>query len=397
MIYFWWITGTLIGLVWVWRVTETIIHLPSLPDLTRPEWDIHPDPAPRISVVVPARNEEECIRQCLTSLLKNEYPDFEIIAVNDRSTDGTGVIMDELAASPTNKDGRLHIIHVKELPVGWLGKTHAMWRAAAQSTGEWLLFTDGDIFYRKDTLRRSVACAEKQGADHFVLFPTMLMETFGERMMIGFFQVMFVFGCRAWKVADPNARDFIGAGAFGLVRRSVYEAVGTFERMRLEVIDDLMLAYRVKKSGYAQRIAFAPGMISLRWGKGALGIAGNLTKNSFSFFQFNWFYAFIGVAAFSLLNLGPFLGAVFAPGWAKAGPMAALIMMFLLYVGFSRKSNVSPLFMLLHWVSTGLFAITVFRSAWQAKFGGGVTWRGTQYSVKEIIVARERTLQIDPK
>src|SRR6185312_7238007 len=112
-------------------------------DLSQPAWDATGTSLPRLSVVVPARNEAEHIRACLTSLLALDYPDLEVIAVNDRSTDATGSIMDEVAAMPESS-GRLRIIHVTELPLRWLGKTHAMWKAAAQATGDWILFTDGD-------------------------------------------------------------------------------------------------------------------------------------------------------------------------------------------------------------------------------------------------------------
>src|SRR5262249_6223146 len=151
----------------------------------------------------------------------------EVIAVNDRSTDRTGEHMDNVASLP-EAHGRLKVVHVSELPPGWLGKPHAMWTAANAADGEWLLFTDADVLYRPDVLRRTLAYAEAERADHVVLFPRMIMHSPGERMMIAFFQTLFVFGHRPWKVADPKTKDHMGVGAFNLVRRSVYESVGTY-------------------------------------------------------------------------------------------------------------------------------------------------------------------------
>ena len=202
--------------------------MPRIADVARPEWDRKPPtPAgePRVSIIVPARNEERDIRATLERLQELDYSNYEVIAVDDRSTDRTGKIMDEVAADAALRD-RLRILHVSQLPVGWMGKTHAMWTAANEATGDWLLFTDADVLFKPESLRRVVAYAEAEKADHVVLFPRMIMEHAGERMMIAFFQALFVFGHRPWKVADPGAQDHMGVGAFNMVRRPVYEAVG---------------------------------------------------------------------------------------------------------------------------------------------------------------------------
>ena len=107
--------------------------------------------------------------------------------------------------------------------------------------------------FRPDCLRRAIAYAEAERADHLVLFPRTIMKRPGEKMMLAFFQLMFVFGHRPWKVADPKAKDHIGVGAFNLVRRSVYEAVGTYEALRFEVVDDMKLGKVIKNAGFRQR------------------------------------------------------------------------------------------------------------------------------------------------
>jgi len=162
---------------------------------------------------VPACNEEDTIAETLRRLLALDYANYEVIAVNDRSTDRTGEIMTGIAATP-EAHGLLRVIHIEQLPEGWLGKTHAMWSAGQQATGEWVLFTDADVLFKPDALRRAVAYSESEQADHVVLFPQMIMKRPGEKMMIAFFQTLFVFGHRPWKVADPRTKDHIGVGAF---------------------------------------------------------------------------------------------------------------------------------------------------------------------------------------
>ncbi|MCU1287127.1 MAG: glycosyl transferase, family 2 [Acidobacteriales bacterium] len=378
------IAGGLLGAVWFWRLVDAALGMPKVDDINRPEWDVPTgQSAPRVTVVVPARNEAEGIQQCLSSLLALDYPNYEVIAVNDRSTDRTGEIMDEIAATEAGKK-RLKVIHVTELPARWLGKTHAMWTAGLQATGEWILFTDGDVVYRADTIRRAIAYAEKSAADHLVLFPTMIMKSAGERMMIGLFQIMFVFGNRPWKVADPDAFDFIGVGAFNMIRKSAYEKIGTFEIMRLEVVDDLWLGKAVKQHRLAQRIVFGSGLISLRWAKGAMGVVGNLTKNFFALMRFNWAIALGAALALAFLNLGPFVGIALAPGWQKLGYGVALASIAGMYCGMSRKSKVSPIYFFAHPIGAVLLIYTLVKSTWLALTQGGVTWRGTKYGLAEL-------------
>src|SRR5580704_15029432 len=291
MVYFYWIAGVVLALAWFSRIVDASLGMPSVADVSLPEWDrnpVTPGGNPRVSIIVPARNEEDVIEPALKALLALDYDNYEVIAVNDRSTDRTGEIMDGIAErlhlsqkareiGQANPAASLRVLHHRELPSGWLGKTHAMWTAANQADGDWLLFTDGDVLFKPDSLRRALAYAEAEMADHVVLFPRMIMKRPGEYMMIAFFQTMFMFGHRPWKVADPKARDHMGVGAFNLIRRGVYEAVGTYEALRMEVLDDMKLGKVVKNAGFAQRNVFGSDLISIRWANGAMGVVNNLT------------------------------------------------------------------------------------------------------------------------
>jgi cellulose synthase/poly-beta-1,6-N-acetylglucosamine synthase-like glycosyltransferase len=384
--YFHWIAGTLLGLAWGSRVVGAALGMPKVPDVALPQWDrnpVSPRGNPRVSVIVPACNEEETIEQGLTQLLALDYDNYEIIAVDDRSTDRTGEIMDRVAASSLAQ-GRLHVIHIDSLPSGWLGKTHAMWTAGQQATGDWLLFTDADVLFKPDALRRALAFAESEPADHVVLFPRMIMKRPGEKMMIAFFQTLFVFGHRPWKVAEPDTKDHMGVGAFNMIRRSVYEAIGTYQALRFEVLDDMKLGKVVKMAGYAQRNVFGEDLISIRWAKGALGVVRNLTKNFFAVMSFQWPRAVLSCLALAFLNLMPFLGVCLAHGWARVPYAIALLSMFLIYYGMSGMSAVPSYYFFLHPLSTLLFVYTMLRSMMVTLWHGGVTWRGTKYPLEEL-------------
>jgi glycosyltransferase involved in cell wall biosynthesis len=409
MIYFYWIAGTVLALAWFSRIVDAALGMPSVGDVSRPEWDRNPVSAagnPRVSIIVPARNEEETIGQSLNALLALDYDNYEVIAVNDRSIDRTGEIMDSLrknphfwqhrpevghtnAHPPAKNAGRVgqpgyFVIHHSELPPGWLGKTHAMWTAANQATGDWLLFTDADVLFKPESVRRALVYAEAERADHLVVFPRMIMKRPDEFMMIAFFQTMFVFGHRPWKVADPNTRDHMGVGAFNLVRRSVYDAVGTYEALRMEVVDDMKLGKVVKNAGFAQRNVFGGDLISIRWARGARGVVNNLTKNFFAVLSFQSWRTILSAIALVFINLGPFLGILLAHGWARLPFAIALGSMFAIYVGMSWRSSVPPYYFLLHPVSTVLFTYTLLRSMVLTLWHDGIEWRGTKYPLEEL-------------
>jgi len=414
MTYFYWITGVILALAWFSRIVDAALGMPSVADVSRPEWDRDPVlPAGnlRVSVIVPARNEEETIEQALRSLLALDYDNYEVIAVDDRSTDRTGEIMERVARSPHSTENALsgapsstqihpvaqnatrveqsrfpslRVIHLAELPPEWLGKTHAMWTASNQASGEWLLFTDADVLFKPDSLRRALAYAEAEAADHVVLFPRMIMTRPGEYMMIAFFQTMFMFGHRPWKVADPSTDDHMGVGAFNLVRRRVYDAVGTYEALRMEVLDDMKLGKVVKKKGFRQRNVFGGDLISIRWGRGAFGIVNNLTKNFFAILSFQWWRTLLSAFGLAFLNWGPFLGIGLAHGWARLPFGIALASISLIYIGMSWRSSVPPYYVLLHPVSAAMFTYTLLRSMCLTLWNDGIVWRGTKYRLEEL-------------
>ena len=383
---FWWLLGGALAAVWLDRMQDAARGMPRVADITRPEWDRHLQPTPRVSIIVPGRDEQEHVEAALASFAAQDYENLEIIAVDDRSRDSTGEIMERVAreAIVARPGLRFEVIHIRELPASWLGKTHAMWLGAQRATGEWILFTDADVKLRPDALRRAIAYAEEVKADHLILFPTHALETIGESMVIAGFQMLFVFGHRPWKVSDPRTKDTMGLGSFNLVRRSVYETVGTFRALRMEVVDDVKLGERVKAGGFSQRAVLGPGLLDLRWGQGARGIVRNLTKNLFAVLHYRRPRVLGACLMLVVLNVLPFLGIWLAQGWSKTGFSIAVAALALLYVGTYRTSRISPLYALLHPVNSLIIGYALLRSTASTMWHGGVVWRGTRYSLEEL-------------
>jgi glycosyltransferase involved in cell wall biosynthesis len=371
------------ALGWLFKLLEAIRGLPTIPDLIKPEYDVDPFGQLSLIVIVPARNEAPNIAACLTSLVDQDYANLRILAVDDRSTDETGAIMDALA---TTHADRLGVIHVSELPAGWLGKTHAMALAArtaiARYSPDYLLFTDGDVLFSPDILRRSLAHVEATQADHFVLMLTALVKSFGEAMILAHLQAMSVFGPRLWRVADPKARDAIGVGGFNLIRTAAYLQLGGFDAMPMEILEDVNLGRRVKLAGLRQRVAAAPGAVAVHWAAGLFGIVNGMTKNLFALFHFRPALLLAAAVSFAGFCLAPCV-FVFVPG-LRLPAVINLVAIFGLYVLSSRRSRISPAFAVFYPVSATLLAYSMLRSMVLTLVQGGVIWRGTFYSLAEL-------------
>ncbi|HTE05346.1 MAG TPA: glycosyltransferase, partial [Planctomycetota bacterium] len=204
--------GCLLWLAMAAAMVRVLAVVPVLGRLTPPA----PARWPPLSLVVPARDEQDGLLDAARSRLASDYPALELVLVDDRSRDGTPALVDALAA----EDGRVLALHVRELPAGWLGKVHAMEVGARAAAGEWLLFTDADVHLAPGALRAAVALCEERGADHLVVLPQIWSSGALLDAVVASFGRLFVLGCRLWAVSDPESTASTGVGAFNLVRRS---------------------------------------------------------------------------------------------------------------------------------------------------------------------------------
>jgi glycosyltransferase involved in cell wall biosynthesis len=378
------LSAWLIALAWLWKALTSAIGLRRIPDLTAPAHNRTPPNRPSIAVIVPACNEEKNIGACLNSLLEQDYVDVHLIAVDDRSTDDTGAIMDALAA---NHPDKLTVLHITELPTGWIGKTHAMAYAARHAISlhhpAYLFFTDADILFRPDTLRLALSQAVATQADHFVILPTTIIKSAGEGMLLSYLQVMGLWAVRLWRVSDPTAlRDAVGVGAFNLVRTPVYQELGGFEALRMEVVEDLALGTRIKRQGFRQRIATGPGLVSVHWASGVSGIVNGMTKNLFAILRYNPVIVLLSCLWITLFCMAPV--AFLALPQTRTPAILTLASIAFLYFLSSRQSRVSPWNAVFFPLSASLIAYSILRSMLITLKQGGVTWRGTFYPLSEL-------------
>jgi glycosyltransferase involved in cell wall biosynthesis len=375
-----WITA----LAWLWKAITAARGLPRIPNLLEPRFDLAPPGTPSIVVIVPARNEEQALPACLDSLLQQDYSNLRILAVDDRSNDATRTIIDTLAAQ--NPD-RLRALYVKQLPEGWLGKPHAMALAARHAIAveqpDYLLFTDADVLFQPQAIRRSLAQAVATEADHFVTFPTPIIKTIGEGTLLSYLGVMGLWATRPWLASDPHAkRDSIGIGAFNLLRTTAYQQLGGFDSLRMEILEDLTLARRVKLAGLRQRVAIAPGMVSLHWAPGARGVVNVMTKNLFAVFRFHLSFVLLAALWLALFCLAPVVFLAFSE--TRFAATLTLVSIAALYALSNRHSKVSPWYAALFPAGAALFLYSLLRSTFITLFKGGITWRGTFYSLSEL-------------
>jgi glycosyltransferase involved in cell wall biosynthesis len=376
-----------LALAWIFRAIEFLYHYAEVPDLLNERYAGRPEDEPdwpRLAVIVPALNEEAAIGECLRSLLASREVRLEVVAINDRSTDATGAIMEQVAREAAHPacPHSLDVIHIRELPEGWLGKPHALARGAAQATAPFLLFTDADGFFAPDALARAMRLVEQAQADHLVLMPTPILKSPGERMMLGMMQALAIWPTRLWKIPDPHARDSIGIGCFNLVSREAYQGIGGFSAMRMEVLEDLRLGYLIKHHGFRQRVAFGKDMLRLHWAPGAFGILHGLTKNFFAMCRYRTILMAGAMGSLATVTLVPVLGLFLGP--TELPSLLILLVLAGVYTRYSERSGISPAYLLLFPVASCLILYGMARSTVITLVHGGVSWRGTFYPLDEL-------------
>lgn len=336
-----------------------------------------PDPPqwPLVSMIIPARDEGAKIEAALRSVLAIDYPNLELIAINDRSRDETGRIMDRLAA----EDPRLRVTHVMELPKGWLGKNHAMHAGAQAARGEYILFTDGDIHFGADAIRRAIRYMTHTEADHLCIPPNMIPGTYFENALIAYFILLFLVGTQPWLIPTKFRHAYAGVGAFNLLRRKSYDALGGHVPIRLDVLDDVKLGKMVKRNGMRQEILNADDRVLVKWQDSAWQVIKGLEKNGFATMD----YSVTRLARVSLFTLGislaPYLGLVLIPNASAWGFIATLLFLHTIYAVLAYKSGCRGWVTFAFPFASVAMIFAFWRSAVVTLRQGGVRWRDTFY------------------
>ena len=357
---------------------RSLLRLSSLPPVAD-------NRAPMISVIVAARNEERNIRDGLNSLLAQDYPNVEFMVVNDRSSDQTGVIVDQIARD----DRRVKAIHLTELPGGWLGKTHALHCGAQRATGEWLLFTDADVVMERSVIGRAAGYVRSTGIDHLAIaplpqMPGTLLNMFGGAFALFRRGLPHLLAAKPWKARDPKSPRHVGIGAFNLVRVGAYRAAGGHQAIAMRPDDDMKLGKLIKKHGFRQEIVLGDGLITVEWYSSVRELVRGLEKNTFAGMEYNLPMVALACAAQLAMFFWPFLALVVTRGatfWINIAIVGLLLLLYVDNAHFHRLKR---------WHCIGLpatallFQYIIWRATLKTLVDDGIDWRGTHYSLREL-------------
>lgn len=347
-----------------------------------------------LSIIVAARDEADTFRHELEVLESLDHPNLELVLVDDRSTDATGRIMDEVAAS----DPRVRALHVDTLPDGWLGKVHALEQGRQVAEGQWLLFTDADVELAPDLPRRVVATAERLALDQLALLPVVRSDGWLVAGVVATFARWLLVGTRLWRAADPDRPDAFGVGACNLVRASAVDAMGGLGAIRMDIADDAALAHQVAADGGRTMLASGVDLVEVRWQQSVSSMVVGFEKYGGSGGVGSIPLA-IALATLALIGeLAPWLAVGcairFGGGSAAAIALATIVAATVLGVAAARRSGApakgaatGPLGpMLVWWMQV--------RAAVLERVRGGVVWRGTFYPTEQVRAGKRYQLPI---
>ncbi|MDQ3651966.1 MAG: glycosyltransferase [Acidobacteriota bacterium] len=340
--------------------------------------------APLVSILVPARNEEHrVLEQSIRSMLAQDYGRFEVVAVNDRSTDATGIILRSIARS----DQRLRVIDGVEPPAGWLGKPHALQQALDEARGEWVLATDADMIFHPRALRTAMTHAVRGSYDAVTLLPDVDCLSFWEKVFMPAFGWFMLMALPLERVNDPARPESLGVGGFFLIRRAMLEGVGAYRAVRNEVAEDLRTAEVLKGAGARLRVEYAPDLASTRMQTNFREIWEGFTKNLFAGAKFSFWRALAGACGVLLFSVAPALLAVFCAlklmtgagyGWWQLFIPTALVWIIQVatFALINMSWHIPARYALTMPLGHALFVAILINSAVRIASGSGVTWKG---------------------
>lgn len=346
--------------------------------------------APGISILVPARNEERTLAEALESFLRLDYPNYDVILVDDDSTDHTGEIAERCAQLPESA-GRLKVIHNRDLPSGWRGKVHTLHLAAQAATGEWLLATDADVIFHPQILRMAMSCALHKDAQLVSLLPEIEFGSFAERVVLPAFSFLLALLFPLRLVNNPESSRSFAAGGFILMRRDDFEALGGYASLRDVVIEDLGTSERFKRTGRRIQVALTRRLFRTRMYHGWREIWEGLGRSAFEGTGFSISKVIVGLGVGNVLAALPWAAAAsltfrdLAVGIPLSDDAALLLALgacavsALVYLPYLLFLRVSPLYVFTLPLACLFYSGVAINSTWISVMGRGVPWKGRHY------------------
>lgn len=360
------------GVVVLGSTMRGLLRLPLLRHVESPERERWPS----LTIVSPACNEEKHVQSAVASMLALDYPDVSVVAVDDRSTDATGALLDALAKDHP----RLTVLHLTQLPDGWLGKLNALDQGVARSTGDWLLFMDADAHLSGQALKRAISYADARHVDCLSVVPQIATCGFVGDAVFDVSLALLSGNGRLRTVRDPRSRHVAATGAFILVRRTAFAKTPGFSWLRLEVADDFGLALMIKSHGGTCDIINGRGEVTLEWYSSFGEMTRLMQKNLFAIMANFSLLRAIGVAALAAwMPLSLLALALPVEPALHLIPLTGAACMTLATVLAARATGRS-LFPALCWpigfIGTGWMSL---RSGVIGHRIGGIQWRGVVY------------------
>lgn len=360
------------------------VNLAAFPRLSRQASGPLKDPAPRVSIVIPARDEAADIERTVGSHLAQDYPDFHVVVVDDRSQDGTA----EIVAAIAREDPRVTLVRGVEPPAGWLGKPHALWQGARVADGDLILFADADVRYEPRALSEAVAVMRNRGLDLLAFFPRLEARGFWENVLMPYLAVAVFLGL-GFLARVRRCPIALGAGAGNLIRRRTYDAVGGHAALRDSVVDDVRLAGTVKRAGFPVAAFRAEDRVFVRMYEGFRGVWNGFTKNV------AWVYTgFGGLLLFALtvvllaISIAPAVVLLVAAAGVAIPKSDVLLATAIFASSVVLRLTLaailgSPLWPApTHPIMTAVWAGLMGRSLFQRFIRRRLTWRGREFDAR---------------
>ncbi len=335
---------------------------------------------PSVSLIVPACNEEVHLAEAITSFLEQSHAKIEIIVVNDRSTDNTGKILNELKSKHKN----LTAIDIETLPDGWMGKIHALHCGAAQATGDYLLFTDGDVGLEKTTVSRALNHMITHRLDHLsLIFKNITRGIVLNGLILesgaGLIQLF-----RPWLARKHSSPNFMGVGAFNMVKREAYQAIGGHHSIRMHPVDDIMLGKIIKRNGFTQDCLLGTDFVTVPWYDCIVAMVNGLMKNVLATINYNLLMVPLLLLVMIILNILPLWGLLLAQGYTQALFLVIVLIKLVAFYYGTRLLQISPLCALATIITPYISIYIVIKAAWFNFRDNGIYWRGTHYPLSQL-------------
>lgn len=369
-----------VGLILVWTIllTDFLLGIRKIPKL---EHTVPSQTSELISVIIAAKDEEDSIHETLHTLANQKNVEIEIIAVNDRSNDRTGEIIDEAAALHSS----IRAVHIDHLPKGWLGKNHALKKGAELAAGAYLLFTDADIQFEEQTLTKATTAMKAEKLDHLTAAPDLTARSFALRGLISYFLFGFGYLKRPWTANQEKPRGGMGIGAFQMMTKSCYQKIGGHEAVRFRPDDDLALGQKIKAAGFRQKLVTAKQLLSVEWYPDFKSALQGFEKNAFAGLNYSVSLSLFAVFGVLISQVLPFFLFIFGDPPVQIISAINILLLFCLYGLTTRSFTNYPWWMIFGLpIFAFLFVFMLTRALILTWIRGGIEWRGNQYSIKEL-------------